>query len=78
MLTMRGLDIAELCVINQYSGSLPWITTMVTAAWGAYAVSSAFYYSKSKAEQLKKIEMTGSEYSSDVTSQNNGCDGPTI
>lgn len=62
-LTKKGIDLAELCIVNQFSGSLPWIATMVTAAWAAYGVSVSWYYGKSKAEQIAKIEMTGSEYS---------------
>lgn len=62
-LTYKGVYLAELCIINQYTGSLPWIATMLVSAWGAYGVSVAFYYNKSKAEQLTKIETTGSEYS---------------
>ena len=66
-LTYKGVYLAELCIINQYTGSLPWIATMLGCAWGAYGTSVAFYYQKSKSEQLKKIEMTGSEYSCPYT-----------
>ena len=34
-------------------GTLPWIATMVTAAWGAYGASAAFYYNKAKAENTE-------------------------
>lgn len=60
-LTIKGIQLAELCIVNQFSGSLPWIATMVTAAWSAYGVSSAFYYNKGKAEQIAKIEKFGIE-----------------
>lgn len=70
-LTYKSVYLAELCIVNQYSGSLPWIATMLGCAWGAYGTSVAFYYQKSKSEQLKKIEMTGSEYSHE-------CSEPTI
>lgn len=33
-----------------YTGSLPWLSAMVSFPWAAYAVSAGFYYSKSKAE----------------------------
>lgn len=62
-LTYEGVTMAKLCIANNFNGSLPWIATMVSAAWAAYGTSTAFYYNKGKAEQLKKIEMTGSEYS---------------
>lgn len=60
-LTYKGIYLAELSILNSFSGSLPWIATMLTGAWGAYGVSVAFYYGKSKAEQVKKIELYGSE-----------------
>ena len=71
-LTYKGVYLAELCIVNQYAGSLPWIATMLISAWGAYGVSVGFYYNKGKAEQIAKIEKTGSEYS------NNECSEPTI
>lgn len=64
-LTYEGVQMAKMCIYNNFSGSLPWIATMVSAAWAAYGTSTAFYYNKGKAEQLKKIEMTGSEYTTD-------------
>lgn len=33
-----------------FTGGLPWIASTIVAAWGAYGVSQAFYYNKSKAE----------------------------
>lgn len=63
-----------MCIQNGFNGSLPWVVTMVSTAWAAYGTSAAFYYNKSKAEQTKKIEMTGSEYSTKI----NCLDQPTI
>ena len=54
-LSAGGLYIAYLSVMNAYLGSLPWVTAMVTGAWGAYGVSQAFYYNKAKAENILKI-----------------------
>lgn len=48
--THKGFALATLCIMQGYDGALPWITTMVTAAWGAYGASAGFYYNKSKAE----------------------------
>jgi hypothetical protein len=36
-------------------GSLAFLTTMITAVWGAYGVSVSFYYNKAKAENIPKI-----------------------
>lgn len=60
-LTYEGMQMAKMCVLNNFSGTLPWIATMVTSAWAAYGVSSSFYYNKSCKEQVKKIEMFGVE-----------------
>lgn len=48
--TWQGFELARLAVEAAYTGSLPWVATMVTAAWGAYGASAAFYYNKAKAE----------------------------
>ena len=55
VLSIGGLYMAYLSIINSYLGSLPWLTAMVTGAWGAYGVSQAFYYNKAKAENILKI-----------------------
>lgn len=60
-LTWKCLDIAYICVTNQFSGSLPWLATMVSCAWAAYGASAAFYYGKSGKEQVAKIEKFGTE-----------------
>lgn len=60
-LTYEGVTMAKMCIMNSFSGSLPWVATMVTSAWAAYGVSSAWYYQKSKCEQIAKIEKFGIE-----------------
>lgn len=47
---------------------------MMSCAWAAYGVSVAFYYNKSKAEQVKKIEATGKEY--EVLEFKEDCENP--
>ena len=42
---------AKFAVESGFMGTLPWIATMVTAAWGAYGTSAACYYAKAKAEK---------------------------
>lgn len=48
--TRAGFALAELAVERGYLGSLPWVAATVSAAWGAYGASAAFYYNKAKAE----------------------------
>jgi len=54
-ISASGMYIAYLAIKNSFSGALPWVTAMVTSAWGAYGVSQAFYYNKAKAENILKI-----------------------
>lgn len=46
--TYQGFGIAKLAIELGFMGTLPWIATMVTAAWGAYGTSAACYYAKAK------------------------------
>lgn len=48
---------------NGYNGTLPYLTTMTTAAWGAYGFSVKYYYEKSGAENRLKIELGGAQTS---------------
>lgn len=48
--THEGLALAQLAVERGFSGTLPWVAATVSAAWGAYGTSAAFYYNKAKAE----------------------------
>lgn len=48
--TYQGFGIAKLAIELGFMGTLPWIATMVTAAWGACGTSAACYYAKAKAE----------------------------
>ena len=51
--TLALVGLAYICIIMGYLGSLPWLATMVAFPWGAYGVSQAFYYNKSKAENTQ-------------------------
>ena len=55
IVTIALIGLAFYCVVNQYFGELPWITTMVGFPWTAYGVSQACYYNKAKKENLLKI-----------------------
>ncbi|MGN0712015.1 MAG: hypothetical protein ACI4LO_09645 [Anaerovoracaceae bacterium] len=48
--TYKTLNFVELCITYGYTGSLPFLTTLITAIWAAYGTSVSFYYNKSKAE----------------------------
>lgn len=51
--TVMGFRLASAAVSQGYLGSLPWVSSMVTACWGAYGASAAFYYNKAKAENTR-------------------------
>lgn len=53
IMTLAFLGLAALCIIHDYTGSLPWLTAMITLPWSAYGVSQCFYYNKAKAENTK-------------------------
>lgn len=50
IMTLVFLYLAYMSIDMGYTGSLPWLSAMVSFPWAAYAVSAGFYYSKSKAE----------------------------
>lgn len=64
-ISATGLYLAYLAVKNEYAGALPWVTAMVTSAWGAYGVSQAFYYNKAKAENVLKINRAADSLNND-------------
>lgn len=51
--TLSLLGLAFVCIINGYLGSLPWLAGMIGFPWSAYGISQAFYYNKSKAENIQ-------------------------
>lgn len=53
IITLAFIILAFFCVIHGYTASLPWLAAMVSFPWGAYGVSQAFYYNKSKAEKTE-------------------------
>lgn len=50
IITLLFSFLAFYCVWMGFGSSLPWVSSIIVAAWGAYGVSQAFYYNKSKAE----------------------------
>lgn len=53
IMTLVFLFLAYMSIDMGYTGSLPWLSAMVSFPWAAYAVSAGFYYSKSKAENTE-------------------------
>lgn len=50
IMTLSFLVLAALCIMKDYTGSLPWLTAMISLPWTAYGVSQCFYYNKAKSE----------------------------
>lgn len=50
IITISYIILAFVCIICNYTGSLPWLSILPTVSWGAYGVSQGFYYNKAKAE----------------------------
>lgn len=53
IISISFIVLAFFCILNQYFGELPWLTTMIAFPWTAYGVSQAFYYKKSEKENTK-------------------------
>ena len=53
VITIGMMFIALICILEGYTGSLPWLAAMVGFPWTAYGVSQAFYYKKSEKENTK-------------------------
>lgn len=50
VVTVSYIALAFICILCNYTGSLPWLSVIPGVAWSAYGVSQGFYYNKSKAE----------------------------
>lgn len=55
----RVLGFVEAAITAGFDGSLPYLTTFITAVWAAYGASVSFYQNKSGKENVKKIETSG-------------------
>ena len=77
--TIACILLAFVCIVKGYSGSLPWISSMVAFPWGAYGASQAFYYNKSKAENIKDgIKFESMLYHYNDSSYSESDEYPTI
>lgn len=49
------IEFTGLAIANDFTGSLPYLTTFLGVLFAAYGVSVSFYYQKSSKENLAKI-----------------------
>ena len=49
-ITLGGLLLAFYCVRVAYTGALPWISGMVSAAWAAHGTICSFYINMAKSD----------------------------
>lgn len=52
----RVLGFAETAIQMKFEGSLPYLTTCISAVWAAYGASVSFYQSKTARENCTKIQ----------------------
>lgn len=53
IITLFCLLLSAFCIYRGYTGSLGWLSTIISVSWGAYGVSQTMYYQKSKAENTQ-------------------------
>ena len=79
IITLSFIGLAYICILKDYTGSLPWLAAMVSFPWAAYAVSQMYYYKKSLAENTKdgiKFETTMASITPPKCSQDPDINGP--
>lgn len=62
----RVLGFVQIAITLNYTGTLPYLTTFITAVWAAYGASVSFYQNKSGKENIKKIEVAAVNTTPDV------------
>lgn len=50
---MSFIFLAFICILKDYTGSLPWLAAMASFPWATYGASQIYYYKKSLAENTK-------------------------
>lgn len=74
VMTLAFLGLAALCIVKNYTGSLPWLAAMVSFPWTAYGVSQACYYHKAKKENTQggiKYESVMAELENELNNEQN-------
>lgn len=50
IVTVGGLALAVICIFMGFTGSLPWISSMVGLPWAAHGVVCSFYLNMAKSD----------------------------
>ncbi len=50
IVTLGGLILAGVCIYNNYTGSLAWVTAMVSLPWTAHGVVCTAYLNMAKSD----------------------------
>lgn len=53
IVTIGGLLLAAYAIHKDFTGALPWISTMVGLPWGAYGTICSFYMNMAKSDHKK-------------------------
>lgn len=58
----KVLGFVDTAINTGFEGSLPYLTTFISAVWAAYGASVSFYQNKSGKENVKKIETSAMNF----------------
>lgn len=58
LLSWKVITLAELAITTKFTGALPYLTAIITPAWGAVTTIICFYFNKAKAENKEKIKLS--------------------
>ncbi len=61
--TWRTLGFVRMAIELNFTGSMPYLTTLISAVWAAYGTSVSFYYNKSKAKNVTRMGAGTAEHS---------------
>jgi len=50
VVTLGGLALAAYCIYKNYTGALPWLSTMVGLPWSSHGVVCAFYLDMARSD----------------------------
>jgi len=61
LISLCGFVLAAICILKNYTGSLPWITAMIIPSWAAYGASKTTYNNKTMKESLPYCQAEASQ-----------------